>query len=107
MMHKVRIEVENQSAPQLNGDYRRGYDRLSGGLMLNQAIGFMYFGRSRLLNFAVSVEAFEGWSRPYRDYYFDLMSPPAEGRQFDFLIGPKITWMIPLRQRLPKEFYYY
>lgn len=107
MMHKIRIEVENQGAPQLKGDYRRGYDRLSGGLMLNQAIGFMYFGQSRLLNFTFSIEAFEGWSKAYRDYYFDLMAPPPDGRQFDFLIGPKIAWMIPLRQRLPKEFYYY
>jgi hypothetical protein len=105
--HKIRIEVENQSAPQLKGDYKRGYDRLSGGLMLNQSIGFMYFGQSRLLNFTLSVEAVEGWTKSYRDYYFDTMSPPPEGRQFDFLIGPKIAWMIPLRQRTVSEFFYY
>ena len=105
--HKIRIEVENQSAPQLKGDYKRGYDRLSGGLMLSQSVGFMYFGKSRLLNFTFSVEAFEGWSKAYRDYYFDTMAPPPEGTKFDFLIGPKIAWMIPLRQRGIKEFYYY
>jgi len=104
--HKIRIEVENSSAPQLKGDYKRGYDRLSGGLMLNQSIGFMYFGQSRLLNFTLSIEAFEGWTKGYRDYYFDTMAPP-EGKKFDFLIGPKIAWMIPLRQRTLKEFYYY
>lgn len=106
IMHKVRIEVENNSAPQLNGDYKRGYDRLSGGLMLNQAIGFMYFGQSRLLNFTFSIEAFEGWTKSYRDFYFDTMSPP-EGRKFDFLIGPKIAWIIPLRQRTVNAFFYY
>ena len=105
--HKIRIEVENQSTPQLRGDYKRGYDRLSGGLMLNQSIGFMYFGKSRLLNFTISVEAFEGWTKGYRDYYFDTMAPPPEGKQFDFFIGPKIAWMVPLRQRGVKEFYYY
>lgn len=105
--HKIRIEVENQSAPQLKGDYKRGYDRLSSGLMLNQAIGFMYFGKSRLLNFTISVEAFEGFVKPQRDYYFDLMAPPPDNKQFDFLIGPKISWMIPVRQRGLKEFYYY
>jgi len=104
--HKIRIEVENQSAPQLKGDYKRGYDRLSGGFMLSQSVGFMYFGKSRLLNFTLSVEAFEGWTKPYRDYYFDTMTAP-EGKKFDFLIGPKIAWMIPLRQRSLKEFYYY
>jgi hypothetical protein len=107
MMHKIRIEVENNSAPQLREDYKRGYDRLKGGLMLSQAMGFMYFGKSRLLNFTISVEAFEGWSKAYRDYYFDTMAPPPDGRQFDFLVGPKITWMVPVRQRGVKEFYYY
>lgn len=104
--HKIRIEVQNESAPQLKGDYKRGYDRLSGGFMLSQSVGFMYFGKSRLLNFTLSVEAFEGWTKPYRDYYFDTMTAP-EGKKFDFLIGPKIAWMIPLRQRSLKEFYYY
>jgi hypothetical protein len=107
MTHKIRIDVQNNSAPQLNGDYKRGYDRLSGGFMLCQAIGFMYFGQSRLLNFTLSVEAFEGWTKSYRDYYFDTMAPPPAGRNFDFLIGPKITWMIPLRQRTVSEFFYY
>jgi hypothetical protein len=106
IMHKIRIEVENNSAPQLNGDYRRGYDRRSGGLMLNQAIGFMYFGQNHLFNFTLSIEAVEGWTKSYRDFYFDTMAPP-EGRNFDFLIGPKIAWMLPLRQRSVSQFFYY
>jgi hypothetical protein len=106
IMHKIRIEVQDNSAPQLKGDYKRGYDRLSGGFMISQSIGFMYFGQSRLLNFTFSVEAFEGWVKGYRDYYFDTMAPP-DGRKFDFLIGPKIAWMIPLRQRSVNAFFYY
>jgi hypothetical protein len=105
--HKIRIDVEQNTAPQLNGDYKRGYDRLSGGFMINQAIGFMYFGQSRLLNFAFSVEAIEGWTSGYRDYYFDTMAPPPAAKSFDFLIGPKIAWMIPLRQRTVNAFFYY
>jgi hypothetical protein len=107
MSHKVRIEVENNSAPQLKGDYKRGYDRLGGGLMLDQSVGFMFFGKNRLLNFTLSVEATEGWTKGYRDYYFDTMAPPPEGKQFNFLIGPKVAWMIPLRQRNVNAVYYY
>jgi len=107
MMHKIRIEVENEGTPQLAGDYKRGYDRLSGGFMLNQAIGFMYFGKKSLLNFTFSLEAFEGWNKAYRDYYFDTMEPPPGERQFDLLIGPKIAWMIPIRARNTGTYYYY
>lgn len=107
MMHKIRIEVQNENTPQLKGDYKRGYDRLTGGFMLNQAIGFLYFGKNQLLNFTFSVEAVEGWNKPYRDYYFDTMAAVPGERQFDFLIGPKIAWMIPLRARNAGTFYYY
>ncbi len=105
--HKIRIEVQNQSAPQLYGDYKRGYDRFSGGLMICQSLGYMFFGKSNLLNFTISVEAFEGWAKAYRDYDFDKMAPPPGGSQFDFLIGPKIAWMVPLRQRNLNKYYYY
>lgn len=107
MMHKIKIEVENESTPQLKGDYKRGYDRLSGGFMLNQAVGFMFLAKSGLANFTVSIEAFEGWNKPYRDYYFDTMAPPEQDRQFDFLFGPKITWIIPIRGRNVGKYYYY
>jgi len=107
MMHKIRIEVENESAPQLKGDYKRGYDRLSGGIMLSQALGFMFISPSGLANFTLSVEAFEGWNKPYRDYYFDTMAPVPEGRQFDFLLGPKVSWIIPIRGRNIGKYYYY
>jgi hypothetical protein len=105
--HKVRIDVENESVPSLRGDYKRGYDRLSGGLMLSQSIGLLYFGKSRLLNIMFSVEAYEAWTHPYRDYYFDTMAPPPDGTRMDLLIGPKVAWVIPLRQRGVKEYFYY
>lgn len=106
MRHKIRIEVENQSAPQLKGDYKRGYDRLSGGFYLSQAVGYMYFGKRKLMNFMVSVEVFEGFNKGYREYNFDTMQPGNEKR-FDLLIGPKIAWILPLRKRMAQEFYYY
>ncbi len=106
MRHKIRIEVENNSAPQLKGDYKRGYDRLSGGFLLTQSVGYMYFGRNNLVNFTLSFEIFEGFTKGYREYLFDTRQPGDQGR-FDLLFGPKLTWMIPVRKRMAKEFYYY
>jgi hypothetical protein len=106
LRHKIRIEVENNSAPQLKGDYKRGYDRLSGGLTLTQSVGYMYFGRSNLVNFTLSFEVFEGFTKGYREYNFDTRLPGDE-RRFELLFGPKLTWMIPIRKRMAKDFYYY
>ena len=106
MQHKVRIEVENNSAPQLLGDYKRGYDRLTGGFALSEAVGYQIMGNTRLFNFFVGVECFQGWTRGKRDYLFDLQRPPEE-RRFELLIGPRISWFIPIYQRVPEEYYYY
>lgn len=106
LTHKVRIEVENQSAPQLKGDYKRGYDRLTAGFQLSQAIGYMYFGKRNVANFTISLEVYEGFSKGQRDYLFDTREP-GNLSTFDLLLGPKISWMIPFRKRGPQEFYYY
>jgi hypothetical protein len=106
LTHKTRIEVENQSAPQLKGDYRRGYDRLTAGLQLNQAIGYMYIGKSNIANFILSFEIFEGFTKGQRDMLFDTRQPGNDS-QFDLLFGPKLSWTIPIRKRGPEEFYYY
>ena len=105
LQHKISIQVENESAPQLKGDYKRGYDRLSGGFAINEFIGYMYLSNSRILNFMVGVEFFQSWTKSKREYLFDLMGPDKEKR-FDTMIGPKLVWMIPLHKRAPKEFYY-
>jgi len=104
--HKIRIDVENNSAPQLKGDYARGYDRLSGGFLLSQSVGYMYFGKHNLVNFTVAFDVYEGFTRGYREYLFDTRQPGDEKR-FDLLFGPRVSWMIPLRKRMPREFYYY
>lgn len=106
MTHKIRIEVENQSAPQLKGDYKRGYDHLTGGFMLNQTIGYMYFGKARLMNLFIGVEITEAFTRSLRDYNFDSMSGD-DSKRFDLMVGPKISWMIPFRKRMSKEYYFY
>lgn len=106
LTHKVRIEVENQSAPQLKGDYRRGYDRLTAGLQLNQAIGYKYFGKRNIANLTISFEVIEGFTKGLRDYLFDTRQTGNESR-LDLLFGPKLSWMIPFRKRTPREYYYY
>ncbi len=105
--HKIRIEVEKNTAPQLNGDYKKGYDRLAGGFSISQFVGYMYIGDSRLLNFFGGIEFYEAWTKPKRDVNFDTRKPDEITKRFDFLIGLKIGWIIPIFERLPEKYYYY
>lgn len=107
MQHKIRIEVEKNTAPQIDGDYKKGYDRLAGGFSISQFVGYMHIGDNRLLNFFGGVEIYEAWTKPKRDVNFDTTKPDIITNRFDLLIGLKIGWVIPIFQRMPEKYYYY
>ncbi len=107
IQHHIRIEVENNTAPQLLGDYKKGYDRLTGGLSTSQFIGYTYLGDSRLLNFYGGFEFIQGWTKSLRDVNFDTMEPDEKKNRLDAFIGIKVGWIIPIFQRQPEKFYYY
>lgn len=106
LQHKIHITVLDNVAPQLNDDYRKGYDRLTGGFCLNQTIGFLNLSNKNVANFFVALEFTEAFTKSLRDYDFDLMKPDTQSR-FDLMYGLKIGWILPIYGRAPKEFYYY
>jgi hypothetical protein len=106
LQHKVRIEIKNNNVPQLDKTYRKGYDRLTDGFQVNQFIGYMHIGDSRLANFFAGVELVESWTKNRRSMNFDTRRRDDKER-FDMLYGIKIGWIIPFIKRMPKDFYYY
>ncbi len=106
LQHKIRIENRDKTAPPINGDYKRGYDRLSAGLAINQFIGYMHLGNKKLISFFAGFELTQAWTKSLRIYDFDKMSRNEE-RYFDTLYGIKIGWIIPLYKRIPDKYYYY
>jgi len=107
IQHKIRIEVFNNTAPQLLGDYKKGYDRLTGGFMISQFVGYMFLSDNRLLNFFGGFEFTQSWTTPKRDVNFDTMEPDKKTNRFDVLYGIRIGWILPIFQRQPEKFYYY
>lgn len=105
IQHQIRIETDNNAAPQLVGDYARGYDRLSNGFVISQFLGYMYLSDKKLTNFFVGIEFNQGWTRSKRDYNFDTMKKDTD-RKFDTLWGFKIGWVLPIYNRAPEKFYY-
>ena len=106
MQHKIKIEVTDNTAPQLNGEYKKGYDRLTDGFQLNQFIGYMHLGSTRIANFYIGVEFIQAWTQNRRSMNFDLGRRDDKNR-LDLLTGIKVGWVIPIRKRMPEDFYYY
>jgi len=106
MQHKIRIENRGNAAPQLRGDYVKGYDRLSNGFALNEFFGFIYLGNTRLINFTAGLDFTQAFTENRRTINYDTGKHDSSKR-FDFLFGIKIYWMIPFYQRVPNKYYYF
>lgn len=106
LAHRLNIDVQHETAPQIVGDYAKGYDRLTSGFSLNQFIGYYYMGKSRILNFYGGFEFYQAFTKSRRDYIFDLMKKD-DTNHFDLFYGIKIGWMIPIYDRAPDKYYYY
>ncbi|MCX6278029.1 MAG: hypothetical protein NT004_08020 [Bacteroidetes bacterium] len=103
---KIRIHNPGNTAPQLLGDYKNGYDRLNGGIAVTGYLGYMYLSNTRLLNFSVGFEFMQAWTKPYRDRDFDTGKQDTRKLSSQFYTI-KVSWIIPLYRRSPKEFYLY
>ena len=105
LQHKIRIENPNNTASQIKGDYKKGYDRLTNGLALSEFIGYMFLGNSRLVSFYAGFEFTQALTQNRRSYNFDMMRPDKTKRS-DLLSGFKIGWILPLYKRSPEKYYY-
>jgi len=106
LLHRMKLDVQHETAPQISGDYGKGYDRLTSGFALNEFVGYFFMGKSRILNFYAGFEFYQAFTKSRRDYIFDLMRRD-DSNHHDFFYGFKIGWMIPVYDRAPDKYYYY
>ncbi|MDG1901925.1 MAG: hypothetical protein P8I80_06790 [Bacteroidales bacterium] len=105
MLTRMKIDNQNQTAPQISGDYAKGYDMLTGGISLNQFVGWYFMSNSRVLNFYGGFEFQQAFTKNLRDW--DFQSKQKDNNNyFDYFIGIKIGWMIPIYKRAPDNYYY-
>jgi hypothetical protein len=106
LQNKIRIHNPNNTAPQIYGDYKKGYDHLNSGFAVNASIGYTYLSNSRLVNFYGGFEFIQSWTNSRREYDFDLGKKETSNYSSQFY-GIKLVWIIPLYKRTPKTYYLY
>ena len=94
LQHKVRIQDDDASVPQLEGDFKKNYDRLANGLSLQQFIGYQILSPDRRSNFYFGFEFYQGFTQGRRSFDVNLKGPDEEKR-FDFIAGIKAGWILP------------
>ncbi|MBI5218874.1 MAG: hypothetical protein HY958_08085 [Bacteroidia bacterium] len=104
LQHKIRFDVEGNNVPSLQGDYAKGYDRLTNGLAAKVFIGYLYLGKNKLKNFTAGFEFYQAWTKCRRDFNFDTRQKDNRQRN-DLLYSFKIGWVVPFNTRTPDKFY--
>ncbi len=104
LQHKIRIEHQESEISQLEGDYLKGYDRLTNGLVLHQFAGYYYMSNYKLINFYIGIEAWQGFTQNRRDFNFDTQVKDDDKR-LDMLYGIRAGWVLHLYKRISTDYY--
>ena len=95
LQHKIRIQDNANSAPQIAPPYTNGYDRLTNGFALTQFIGYQVVSRDKTVKFFIGIDFTEGFTRNRRGFNFDTRQFDNKKRS-DVLYGARVGWSIPL-----------
>lgn len=106
LQHRIYIEHKDKSAPQITGDYLKGYDELKSGFASNVFLGYLYLGNQNKVNFFAGIDVTVGFTKMDRPYSFNNMTYNT-GRFTDILTGIKVGWILPVYKRAPKDYYFY
>lgn len=107
LLHRTRIETQDQVVPSIELDYKKGYDRLTIGPNFHEFIGYSYMANGGYLNFYGGFYFQQGFTKNQRTIFFDQpnVHVPTDVR-LDLQYGLKIGWFIPFYKRQPKDYYF-
>lgn len=98
MQHKIKYTFQRTVLPQLEGEYAKGYDRLTNGLMARGFVGYQKIDPDAMLNFVFGVEALYGFTKNRRSYNYDTRTADIVARK-DVLLGLKLGVMVSISGR--------
>ncbi|MDY0280921.1 MAG: hypothetical protein RBR35_10220 [Salinivirgaceae bacterium] len=103
---KFWIDQRGNNAPQVMGDYPKGYDKMSNGFAITQFLGYTYYHNKNFWNFYAGIEFTEAWTADRRDWDFALMRK-NDRSYMDISTTIKAGWIITFIKREAEDIYYY
>lgn len=103
LQHKIRIVDDFGTLPQLLDPYIKGYDRLRGGMCLVQQLGYQYLSHDKMVNFYVSIQGVEAFTKDLRRLHYNGTDSMPNG--LDVLINVQVGWVVPLYLKKQQRYY--
>jgi hypothetical protein len=105
MQYKINFFDRDNSFPQLRDEYKKGYDRLTNGIYIEDFIGYNFHSKNKLINVYAGLDVVWGFTKVRRNYTFDLARAETQSRN-DVLVGFKLGWVVPIYRKKSEDTYY-
>ena len=107
IQHKIFIDTKNQNLPQLNEEYKKGYDRMTNGFSSKLSIDYKYYSKKEFFQFTTGISLVTAFTKIRRPYLIDQKTFSSKDLGIDQLFGIKAGFIIPINRSNKEEFYYY
>lgn len=104
LCHWIRLNNVGNDAPQVLGEYYKGYDRLSGGFSIKESIGYLYLSKKEGVNLKLSFELMQGFSKNLRGFNYDTGMFDEE-THLDLFYSIRLNWYLPIYKKAKTEYY--
>ncbi|MEZ5173441.1 MAG: hypothetical protein R2850_08010 [Bacteroidia bacterium] len=105
--HRIHFDTDRgTTVPSLEGDYKKGYDRLSSGLLTTASLGYQYLSKNTMVNFFIKVDYNKGFTKNVRNYNYDSGLPDNTKRNDGFL-NFSFGWTLPIYRKAATDYFYF
>ena len=94
IQHKIKMRFDSDKVPQLEGEYAKGYDRLTNGMLFYQGFGYRLINPQGL-SFYAGVDFNQAFTQNRRSWNYSEMGPDLKKRN-DFYTNVNISLLIPI-----------
>ena len=107
LQHKIRLESNRTSLPQIEGNYLYGYDKFTNGLSTKICVDYMYFNKKNSIKYHIGTEFINAFTKIKRRYNFAQMEEFDQSLKLDQIIGLRFGVIIPINRNNEGKFHYY
>ena len=106
MQHQIRISTPDLEPAALSTELKKGYDRLTNGLGIREAIGYRFFDKRNSFNFSVGLVFSQNFTQNRRSINIDT-GLRDDSQRVDLLNGFILSWTFPIYGHKGKKIIYY
>jgi len=105
IQHKINFQPFDGPIAALNSTNEKGYDRLTNGFGITEAVGYRYFSKSGYFNVALGFDFSQNFTQNRRELNWDTGMRDDRTRM-DLLGGFRITWSWLIYDKAPPTYYF-